>query len=84
MDLQLRGRRALVTGSSKYDMVTELRLLQQFKERRVAGIILTGFVFDATWFRESTGTRFTRCLPVARWQKSESPGSNPFPRKVLT
>lgn len=36
---------SLVTGSSKYDMATELRLLQQFKERRVAGIILTGFVF---------------------------------------
>ncbi|MGD8256303.1 MAG: LacI family DNA-binding transcriptional regulator [Desulfobacterales bacterium] len=36
---------SLVTGSSKYDIETELRLLQQFKERRLAGIILTGFVF---------------------------------------
>jgi DNA-binding LacI/PurR family transcriptional regulator len=36
---------SLVTGSSKYDIKTELRLLQQFRERRLAGIILTGFVF---------------------------------------
>ena len=36
---------SLVAGSSKYDIETELRLLQQFKERRLAGIILTGFVF---------------------------------------
>lgn len=36
---------SLITGSSKYDIETELRLLQQFKERRLAGIILTGFVF---------------------------------------
>jgi DNA-binding LacI/PurR family transcriptional regulator len=35
---------SLITGSSKYDMQTEIRLLQQFKERRLAGIILTGFV----------------------------------------
>ena len=34
---------SLVAGSSKYDIGTELRLLQQFKERRLAGIILTGF-----------------------------------------
>jgi len=36
---------SLITGSSKYDIESELRLLQQFKERRLAGIILTGFVF---------------------------------------
>ena len=36
---------SLVAGSSKYDIRTELTLLQQFKERRMAGIILTGFVF---------------------------------------
>jgi DNA-binding LacI/PurR family transcriptional regulator len=36
---------SMITGSSKYDIETELRLLQQFKERRLAGIILTGFVF---------------------------------------
>jgi len=35
---------SLITGSSKYDIESELRLLQQFKERRLAGIILTGFV----------------------------------------
>ncbi len=35
---------SLVAGSSKYDIETELSLLQQFKERRLAGIILTGFV----------------------------------------
>jgi DNA-binding LacI/PurR family transcriptional regulator len=35
---------SLITGSSKYDIETELKLLQQFKERRLAGIILTGFV----------------------------------------
>ncbi len=36
---------SLIAGSSKYDIKTELTLLQQFKERRLAGIILTGFVF---------------------------------------
>jgi len=36
---------SLIAGSSKYDIGTELKLLQQFKERRLAGIILTGFVF---------------------------------------
>lgn len=36
---------SLVTGSSKYDIESELKLLQQFRERRLAGIILTGFVF---------------------------------------
>ena len=35
---------SLVAGSSKYDIDTELSLLKQFKERRMAGIILTGFV----------------------------------------
>ncbi len=36
---------SLIAGSSQYDIGTELKLLQQFKERRLAGIILTGFVF---------------------------------------
>jgi len=36
---------SLVAGSSKYDIETELKLLRQFRERRLAGIVLTGFVF---------------------------------------
>ena len=35
---------SLIVGSSKYDEQIERKLLQQFRERRVAGVILTGFV----------------------------------------
>lgn len=35
---------SLIVGSSKYSAQIEHQLLKQFKERRVAGVILTGFV----------------------------------------
>lgn len=35
---------SLIVGSSKYDARIERKLLQQFRERQVAGVILTGFV----------------------------------------
>jgi DNA-binding LacI/PurR family transcriptional regulator len=35
---------SLIIGSSRYDTRTERKLLQQFKERRLSGMILTGFV----------------------------------------
>ncbi len=35
---------SLIVGSSKYDTRIERKLLQQFRERRLAGMILTGFV----------------------------------------
>jgi DNA-binding LacI/PurR family transcriptional regulator len=34
----------IMAGSSKYDLTTELALISQFQERRLAGIILTGFL----------------------------------------
>jgi DNA-binding LacI/PurR family transcriptional regulator len=34
----------IMAGSSKYDSATELALISQFQERRLAGIILTGFL----------------------------------------
>ncbi|MFZ0611494.1 MAG: LacI family DNA-binding transcriptional regulator [Desulfobacterales bacterium] len=36
---------AVILGNTGYDAAVEKRLLQQFEERRVAGIILTGFTF---------------------------------------
>jgi DNA-binding LacI/PurR family transcriptional regulator len=35
---------SIMAGSSKYDAPTESALISQFQERRLAGIILTGFV----------------------------------------
>ncbi|MFZ0243644.1 MAG: LacI family DNA-binding transcriptional regulator [Desulfobacterales bacterium] len=36
---------AVILGNTSYNAATEKRLLQQFEERRVAGVILTGFTF---------------------------------------
>lgn len=38
---------AVFLGNTQYDSGTEQRLLQQFLERRVAGLILTGFTFPS-------------------------------------
>jgi len=62
---------SLVTGSSKYDMVTELRLLQQFKERRVAGIILTGFVFGQKDLIKELVKGGMACVVI--WDKLDDP-----------
>ncbi|UCD81498.1 MAG: LacI family DNA-binding transcriptional regulator [Desulfobacterales bacterium] len=62
---------SLVTGSSKYDMVTELRLLQQFKERRVAGIILTGFVFGQKDVIKELVKGGMACVVI--WDKLDDP-----------
>jgi DNA-binding LacI/PurR family transcriptional regulator len=35
---------SIIIGNTRYDDETERRLLMQFEERRVAGVILTGFV----------------------------------------
>ena len=37
---------AVILGNTRYDAATEKHLLQQFQERRVAGVILTGFTFE--------------------------------------
>ena len=60
-----------MTGSSKYDMVTELRLLQQFKERRVAGIILTGFVFGQKDLIKELVKGGMACVVI--WDKLDDP-----------
>ncbi|MGD2269494.1 MAG: LacI family DNA-binding transcriptional regulator [Desulfobacterales bacterium] len=62
---------SLITGSSKYDTETELRLLQQFKERRLAGVILTGFVFGQ---KNSIKDLIKSGIPcVVVWDKLDDP-----------
>ena len=62
---------SLVAGSSKYDIETELRLLQQFKERRLAGIILTGFVFGQRNLIKELVKGGMPCVVI--WDKLDDP-----------
>jgi len=62
---------SLVTGSSKYDIETEIRLLQQFKERRLAGIILTGFVFGQKDLVKELVKGGLPCVVI--WDKLDDP-----------
>ena len=62
---------SLVAGSSKYDIGTELTLLQQFKERRMAGIILTGFVFGQKDLVKELIKGGMPCVVI--WDKPDDP-----------
>ncbi len=62
---------SLITGSSKYDIETELRLLQQFKERRLAGIILTGFAFGQKDLVKELVKGGMPCVVI--WDKVDDP-----------
>jgi DNA-binding LacI/PurR family transcriptional regulator len=58
-------------GNTQYDAQTEERLIRQFQERRVAGMILTGFAFG----REQLVTDLIEAgLPtVVIWEKLDDP-----------
>ena len=58
---------SLVTASSKYDSVTESSLIQQFMERQLAGIILTGFVFGQKDLVKELSRRGMPCVVI--WDK---------------
>lgn len=62
---------SLIAGSSKYDIDTELRLLKQFKERRLAGIILTGFVFGQKDLVKELVKSGMPCVVI--WDKLDDP-----------
>ncbi len=58
---------SLVTASSKYDSETESNLIQQFLERQLAGIILTGFVFGQKDLVKKLSRRGMPCVVI--WDK---------------
>ena len=62
---------SLVAGSSKYDIGTELALLQQFRERRLAGIIITGFVFGQKDLVKEMVKGGMPCVVI--WDKLDDP-----------
>jgi DNA-binding LacI/PurR family transcriptional regulator len=62
---------SLITGSSKYDIETELRLLKQFRERRLAGVILTGFVFGQKDLVKELVKGGMPCVVI--WDKLDDP-----------
>jgi len=62
---------SLITASSKYDSETELNLIQQYMERRLAGIILTGFVFGQKDLVKELTRRGMPCVVI--WDKLDDP-----------
>lgn len=57
---------SLIVGTSRYDMETELKLLMQFEEKRLAGVILTGF---ATGLHDHVRDLIRRGIPcVVIWE----------------
>jgi len=65
---------SIVLGNTKYDEEIELKLLRQFQERRVAGIVLTGFTFG----REKALIELieARIPVVVIWEKLGDPRIN--------
>jgi len=62
---------SLVTASSKYDRENELNLIQKFMERRLAGIILTGFVIGQKDLVKELVRRGMPCVVI--WDKLDDP-----------
>jgi DNA-binding LacI/PurR family transcriptional regulator len=62
---------SLIVGSSKYDAQIERKLLQQFQERRVAGVILTGFVRGQESLVKDLVASGIPCVVI--WDKLEDP-----------
>ena len=62
---------SVILGNTQYDAQIEERLIRQFQERRVAGMILTGFAFG----REQVVTELIEAgLPtVVIWEKIDDP-----------
>jgi DNA-binding LacI/PurR family transcriptional regulator len=62
---------SIIAGSSRYDTQVELRLLQQFKERRLAGIILTGFILGQEHLIKDLIKSGMPCVVI--WDKLDDP-----------
>jgi DNA-binding LacI/PurR family transcriptional regulator len=62
---------SLITASSKYDSETELSLIQQFMEHRLAGIILTGFVIGQKDLVKELARGGMPCVVI--WDKLDDP-----------
>ena len=62
---------SLIIASSKYDSETEANLIQQFRERQLAGIILTGFVFGQKDLVKELSRREMPCVVI--WDKLDDP-----------
>ena len=62
---------ALITASSMYDSETESNLIQQYMERQVAGIILTGFVIGQKDLVKELAGRGMPCVII--WDKLDDP-----------
>lgn len=61
---------SIVLGNTKYDEEIELKLLRQFQERRVAGMILTGYHIGHERFVEELIEAGIQCIVI--WEKLES------------
>ncbi len=63
-----------ITGNTLYDKAIEKKLLLQFQERRVAGIILTGFTIGGEDFIRGLMEQNIACVVI--WEKLEEPDIN--------
>ena len=58
-----------ISGNTLYDKTIEKKLLQQFQERRAAGIILTGFTIGGEQFIRGLMEQNIACVVI--WEKLE-------------
>ena len=62
---------SIIQSPTKYDMALERQILQGFQERRVAGMILTGFTLYQEDFLKNFVRAETPCLLI--WEKLDEP-----------
>lgn len=60
---------SIIVGTSRYDTETELKLLMQFEERRLAGVILTGFSMGLEGHVRELIRRGIPCVVI--WERLE-------------
>jgi DNA-binding LacI/PurR family transcriptional regulator len=65
---------SVIVGNTKYDPDTEYLLLRKFKERRLAGIILTGFTVGNEHFLDQIIQDGIPCVVI--WEKLSMPNVN--------
>ena len=65
---------SVILGNTQYDAQIEERIIMQFQERRVAGVILTGFTFGSE--KAVISLNEVRVPTVVIWEKLEDPRIN--------
>jgi len=65
---------SVILGNTQYDAQIEERIIMQFQERRVAGVILTGFTFVSE--KAVISLNEARVPTVVIWEKLEDPRIN--------